>query len=150
MTDQATQEYIKDLILTYREQDYEYYLVYSVYYRYSVDDRPDFYIVFSKDEITTQDGYTYNLPSDRVALALRRSPDDSELSIEPVSVSGTVRIGNGVFCYTNSTNTGTVIQPDIIAERGVPSEAFYGVSICFGVVLAVVCVSRVWRWFGVG
>lgn len=150
MTDQATQEYIKDLILTYREQDYEYYLVYSVYYRYSVDDRPDFYIVFSKDEITTQDGYTYTLPSDRVALALRRSPDDSELSIESVSVSGTVRIDNGVFCYTNSTNTGTVIQPDIIAERGVPSEAFYGVSICFGVVLAVVCVSRVWRWFGVG
>lgn len=150
MTDQATQEYIKDLILTYREQDYEYYLVYSVYYRYSVDDRPDFYIVFSKDEITTQDGYTYTLPSDRVALALRRSPDDSELSIESVSVSGTVRIGNGVFCYTNSSNTGTVIQPDIIAERGVPSEAFYGVSICFGVVLAIVCVSRVWRWFGVG
>lgn len=150
MIDQATQEYIKDLVLTYREQDYEYYLVYSVYYRYSTDDRPDYYIVFSKDEITTQDGYTYALPSDYVSLALRRSPDDSELCLEPVFVSDVVTVGNGVFCYTNSLNSGSTIQPDILAERGVPSEAFYGVSVCFGVVLAIVCVSRVWRWFGVG
>lgn len=150
MIEQATQEYIKDLVLTYREQGYEYYLVYSVYYRYSVDNRPDYYIVFSKDEITTTDGYAYTLPTNRVALALRRSPDDSELSIESVSVSNTIRIEEGLFCYTNSTNTGTVYQPDILAERGVPSEAFYGVSVCFGVVLAIVCVSRVWRWFGVG
>lgn len=150
LIDQATQEYIKDLVLTYREKGYDYYLVYSVYYRSSLDSRPDYYLVFSEDEITTEDGYSYTLPANRVALALRRSPDDSELSVEPATVLGTIRIGNGIFCYTNSTNTGTLMQPDIIVERGVPSEAFYGVALCFGIVLAVVCISRCWRWFGVG
>ena len=150
LIDQATQEYIQDLIYTYQEAGYDYYLVYSVYYRDSWSSRPDYYIVFSHDAITTSDGYTYVVPDDRVSLGLYRSPDDSEYAVNAVTVSDRITVGKGVFAYTNSTNTGTVMMPDIIADRGVSHEAFLGVSLCLGVVIVVLLVNRLWRWFGVG
>lgn len=127
----AQQAYCDSLIPTMYARGYPYYIAYT----YSIPSSgwnqqsvPDLYIVFSKDPITSSNGYSYSVPSDSVRYAIRTnnySTSSGANNSERMAVSnfyGNLTVDPYEHIYSNATFTGSTIQPDILDKGGKQNE----------------------------
>ena len=124
----AQQAYIDALLPTYAKEGYKYYVVYSDnvsnsgYYG-STD--PDLYAIFSKEQITGQDGYTYDVPDDSIIISVRTSnysSSSSAVNTDRVVVEDytaqTLTVNPYEHIYTNAEFSGHTLQPDYYLASG--------------------------------
>lgn len=112
---------------------------------------PDLYFVFSKDEITASSAYYYTVPEGSIMVRVRSgnySTSQTAVNTErfvSLAYSGNLSIPVYEHIYTNSTFTGTTIQPDILRE-GSQNNAIQTQTVCtvLCAFLLVFCFFKMW------
>ena len=117
--------YIDSFLATYAAKEFKYYIAYTDTSTSYYNTYPDLYIIFSKEEIIAQDGYTYALPADSVQLAIRTgnyssnsSADNSDRVVQTVLQEQTLTVDEYEHIYTNATFEGYALQPDYYLASG--------------------------------
>lgn len=117
-------EIVKSIVPTMRSKGYNYYIAYtstdtSNSWNNTVE--PDLYFIFSKDKITANSGYSYNIPENSVQYVCRSSNFSTSTSANNTdrfvkkSYSGTLKIDVYEHIYSNAEYGETVVvMPDIL------------------------------------
>lgn len=124
----AQQAYIDALLPTYAKDGYKYYVVYSdnvANSGYYSSANPDLYAVFSKETISAQDAYTYDVGDSSILLTIRSSnysSSNTANNTDRIVVSDyaakTLEIPEYEHIYTNAEFTGHTLQPDYYLTTG--------------------------------
>lgn len=124
----AQQAYIEALLPTYAKEGYQYYVAYShtvVGSGYYTPTDPDLYVIFSKEAISAQDAYTYDIQDDSIIVTVRSSNYSSSSSavntdrvvVEEYSAQ-TLTIDQYEHIYTNADFESYALQPDYYLSSG--------------------------------
>ncbi len=125
----AQEQYLKSLIPTMMDEGYTSYIAYTATNTnnsgWGYTAIPDLYIVFSKESIMANGGYSYTVPADSVRYIVRTgiySSSNTANNTERVkteSFRGRLSIDVYEHIYTNAEFTGVALQPDFAYESGV-------------------------------
>lgn len=154
----AQKDVLTSLIPVMRRQGYKYYIAYTntnTEGSWNTSAVVDLYIVFSSEEISAKDMYTYSVPSGSVRYAIRTpnySTSASGINSERYvfsEYSGTLSIDVYEHIYTNAEFSTSAVQPDILyeAEGGYVYEAEVGQTITLAIALFFVVFSSLLRAF---
>lgn len=151
----AQQDFLQTLVPTMRERGYSYYVAYSNY-----RDKesafgsylPDLYVVFSKEAISSNNGYTYKVPAGSVRYSCRTvnySSSSHAVNTERIvsePFSGSLSVPEYEFIYTNSENASTTVQPDILGGERANNENYMQATVFLLSVFLIFTV--LWKIFG--
>lgn len=147
MWNTATENYVKQLVLTMKKE-YPYYVAHTISNVSSGNDVVTTRVYFSSAPIEAKGLYSYFLPVNSIRYDLITSNYSDRYTngarISTSSFNGTLTLNQYEFVYTNAEFTGSTIQPDLTAERGLTNETFQGFSFVLVGAMLVVFFSR---WF---
>lgn len=144
-------EVVSSLVPTLREQGYVYYIATTnVTIGYNNQTEPDLYIYFSKEPITANNGYSYNIPNNTVLYTIRTpnySTNSNAVNTERIVTNTLVAQNLSIDVYEHIfTNaefiTGESVQPDIVAKGGYQNEKIESVGIVITMLLCVYCIFK--------
>lgn len=125
----AQEQYLKSLIPTMVDSGYTHYIAYTYTNTnnsgWGYTATPDLYVVFSKQPITANGGYSYTIPDDSVRYIVRTgnystsSNANNTERVKTESFRGRLSIDVYEHIYTNAEFTGVALQPDFCYESGV-------------------------------
>lgn len=144
--------YIDSFLATYAAKEFKYYIAYTDTSTSYYNTYPDLYIIFSKEEIIAQDGYTYALPADSVQLAIRTgnyssnsSADNSDRVVQTVLQEQTLTVDEYEHIYTNATFEGYALQPDYyLASGGETNVQIETISFILLTVCIFLALGKLW------
>lgn len=152
----AQQAYIEALLPTYAKEGYKYYVVYSntnTNSSYNSTTYPDLYAVFSKEEITAEDGYTYVIPNDSILVTVRTgnySSSNNAVNTDRVTVNNyaaqTLSINEYEHIYTNAEFEAYSLQPDYYLSSGGETNVQIE-ALTFVMLVVVIFVGLRKLWF---
>ncbi len=151
----AQQDLLKALVPTMREKGYKSYVAYtnSLYKEGFYDSYdPDLFIVFSKEEITANSAYSYQVPPDSVLYSCRTvnysSSSHAVNSERIVSKPFTGQLDINVYehIFSNVEYSGTTIQPDILRGERANNENYMQATVFLLSVFLIFTV--LWTIFG--
>lgn len=149
----STQEqYLKSLIPTMVDSGYSHYIAYTYTNTnnsgWGYTATPDLYVVFSKQPITANGGYSYTVPADSVRYVIRtgnysssNTANNSE-RVRTESFSGRLSVDVYEHIYTNAEFSGVALQPDFGYESGVYSNY---VSLALSIALVTLLLFNLLR-----
>lgn len=151
----AQQSYIEALLPTYAKDGYTHYVIYtdtvsnSGYYTSA---NPDLYAVFSKTEITAEDGYNYNVEDDSICVSVRTanysagsSANNSDRVIVADYSAQVLTVPEYEHIYTNATFEGHTLQPNYyLASRGETNVQIETISFILLIVCAFLVLRKLW------
>lgn len=151
----AQQTYIEALLPTYAKEGYTHYVIYtdsvsnSGYYA-STD--PDLYAVFSKNEITAEGGYSYNIEDGSIILSVRTgnyssstNANNSDRVVVTDMSAQTLTVPVYEHIYTNAAFEGHVLQPDYyLASGGETNVQLSAISLLLLSVCAFLVLRKLW------
>lgn len=152
----AQTDVLKSLIPVMRRQGYKYYIAYtntSTTNSWGSSAIVDMYVIFSKEEITAKNQYSYSVPGGAVRYSIRTvnySTSDFGVNTERFvssSFSGTVSINVYEHVYTNATFSSFAVQPDILysAEGGYLYESSVSLNILTACLLLFIAFRAIIR-----
>ena len=147
---------LSSLIPVMRKQGYNYYIAYTntnTDGSWNSSAVVDLYVVFSSEEITANDMYTYLVPSGAVRYAIRTanySTSSSAVNTDRYvtsDYSGTLTVDVYEHIYTNAEFSTSSVQPDILyeSEGGYMYEAKVGENITLAIFLFFIVFSSLIR-----
>lgn len=156
MFNTVQQTVLESLIPTMAERGYHYYVAYTyttVNSGYNNPTKPDLYVVFSADEISSTSAYTYNVPSGAIRYTIRSgnySSSTNAVNTDRLTVSnfsGNLSIDLYEHVYTNAVASAsqTVIQPDILKEGSVNHEYSAVSMFMLGSLLFYLVIRDMWH-----
>lgn len=148
----SQEQYLKSLIPTMVDSGYSHYIAYTYTNTnnssWGYTATPDLYVVFSKQPITANDGYSYTVPADSVRYVIRtgnysssNTANNSE-RVRTESFSGRLSVDVYEHIYTNAEFTGVALQPDFCYESGVYSNY---VSLALSIALVTLLLFNLLR-----
>lgn len=151
----AQQAYIDALLPTYAKDGYKYYVVYtnnmanSGYYSSSY---PDLYAVFSKEAISAEDAYTYDIGDSSILVSVRSgnySSSSSANNSDRVDVKNysaqILHIPSCEHIYTNADFSGHTLQPDYsLSSGGETNVQIQTISFIMLIVCFFSIISKLW------
>lgn len=148
----AQEQYLKSLIPTMVDSGYSHYIAYTYTNTnnssWGYTATPDLYVVFSKQPITANDGYSYTVPADSVRYVIRtgnysssNTANNSE-RVRTESFSGHLSVDVYEHIYTNAEFSGVALQPDFGYESGVYSNY---VSLALSIALVTLLLFNLLR-----
>lgn len=151
----AQQAYIEALLPTYAKEGYKYYVVYSdnvANSGYYTSTDPDLYAVFSKERISAQDAYTYDVGDSSILVTIRSgnySSSSSAVNTDRVVVTDysarTLTIDPYEHIYTNAEFETYALQPDYyLASGGETNVQLQGNTFLILIVVLFLVVNRLW------
>ena len=151
----AQQAYIEALLPTYAKEGYKYYVVYSdnvANSGYYTSTDPDLYAVFSKEAISAQDAYTYDVGDSSILVTIRSgnySSSQSSVNTDRVVVTDysarTLRIDPYEHIYTNAEFETYALQPDYyLASGGETNVQLQGNTFLILIVVIFLVLNRLW------
>ena len=149
------QAYIEALLPTYAKEGYKYYVAYtdsvgnSGYY---TSTNPDLYVIVSKERISAQDAYSYDIKDNSLIISVRcgnYSSNSSANNSERVTVAAyspkILNIPVYEHIYTNAEFEAYALQPDYylcsVGETNVQVQANSFLILSIALFLAL---SRLW------
>lgn len=148
----AQEQYLKSLIPTMVDSGYSHYIAYTYTNTnnsgWGYTATPDLYVVFSKQPITANDGYSYTVPADSVRYVIRTgnysssSTANNSERVRTESFSGRLSVDVYEHIYTNAEFSGVALQPDFGYESGVYSNY---VSLALSIALATLLLFNLLR-----
>lgn len=151
----AQQAYIEALLPTYAKEGYKYYVVYSdnvANSGYYTSTDPDLYAVFSKERISAQDAYTYDIGDSSIIVTVRSgnySSSSSAVNTDRIVVEDyaaqTLSINPYEHVYTNAEFETYALQPDYyLASGGETNVQIQGVSFLMLIIALFLALNRLW------
>lgn len=131
-------ELFKGYTLQMRDKGYTNYLIYEANGSY----RDYYYLIYSKDNITASNLYSYTVQPGSVRYKIPNWTEDEDITI--TSVSGNINISSNYNCLTNAEFSSYMVQPELPIEEVQINEnltAFALVACC------AFCVALVMRMF---
>lgn len=148
----AQEQYLKSLIPTMVDSGYSHYIAYTYTNTnnsgWGYTATPDLYVVFSKQPITANDGYSYTVPADSVRYVIRTgnysssSTANNSERVRTESFSGRLSVDVYEHIYTNAEFSGVALQPDFGYESGVYSNY---VSLALSIALVTLLLFNLLR-----
>ena len=139
--------YVKNLVLSNRTE-YPYYMAQTVThigtgsnYNYVT-----IKVYFSKEPITSSNGYTYKLPADSICYSIiggNGSNYSQNQRVTVSNVSGNVTVEKYEFIYTNAETQTYAIHPDVTATNTVTQSHFDASSCLILIVLLASFIIRI-------
>lgn len=120
-------ELFKGYTLQMRDKGYTNYLIYEENGSY----RDYYYLVYSKDNITASNLYSYTVQPGSVRYKIPNWTEDEQVSV--ASFSGNVNITSNYNCLTNAEFDSYSVQPELPIEEVQINEnltAFALVALC--------------------
>lgn len=124
----AQQAYIDALLPTYAKDGYKYYVVYSNNVNnsgYYTSTDPDLYALFSKETISAQDAYTYDIGDSAILVTIRSGnysssniANNSDRIVVTEYTGNTLQIPVYEHVYTNAAFNEYILQPDYYLASG--------------------------------
>ena len=140
MFSDANQRYIASLVATMRDE-YPYYIAYSDA-RNGSSDTPSIYIIFTKEKITAEGMYSYEVPAGVKYSIITNNYSSYSTNSARHSVTnwagGSVTVPVYEFVYTNAEFTGSAVQPDVNSLYG---GDYYAQTQSTNFILVVVSVA---------
>lgn len=151
----AQQAYIEALLPTYAKEGYKYYVVYSdnvANSGYYASTDPDLYAVFSKERISAQDAYTYDIGDSSIIVTVRSgnySSSSSAVNTDRIVVEDyaaqTLSINPYEHVYTNAEFETYALQPDYyLASGGETNVQIQSVSFLMLIIALFLALNRLW------
>ena len=152
----AQQQYIEALIPTYAKAGYKYYVCYThtnTNSGYFGSTDPDLYALFSKEAISSENAYTYDIEDAAVLVAIRSgnysssstANNGNRLTVTDYTQSK-LTIPGYEHIYSNAEFTGSVIQPDFyISNVGDSNVKLQGITFLLCVSLLITIGSKLFR-----
>jgi len=149
MWSDSYRDYVKTLVESNRDT-YPYYVAHTCTYWgvSSSSAYPSFKIYFSKEPITANGLYTYIFKDTAVVYSVVGGNANSNYHNNRVSTSsftGSLKIDDYEFVYTNAEFTGQSIQPDLLSTTNVTQSHFDGFGVVLLIVLLVSMVVKLLR-----
>lgn len=151
----AQQAYIDALLPTYAKEGYKYYVAYTdsvgTGSYYNTPD-PDLYLILSKERISAQNAYSYDIKESSVLVTIRSgnySSSQSAVNTERVVVSnynpGTLNVDVFEHIYTNADFESYALQPDYyLASGGETNVQLQGNTFLILIVVIFLVLNRLW------
>lgn len=120
-------ELFKGYTLQMRDKGYTNYLIYEENGSY----RDYYYLVYSKDNITASNLYSYTVQPGSVQYKIPNWTEDEEITV--TSFSGNINISSNYNCLTNAEFSSYMVQPELPIEEVQINEnltAFALVALC--------------------
>lgn len=150
----AQEQYLKSLVPTMVDAGYPYYIAYTYTNTnnsgWGYTATPDLYVVFSKQPITANGGYSYTVPANSVRYVIRTGNYSSSNTANNSSrvltetFSGSLSVDVYEHIYTNAEFAGVALQPDFGYESGV-----YSSYVSLSLTLSVVCILLLFALRGI-
>lgn len=148
MWSDSYRDYVKQLVISNREE-YPYYIAHTcTYWGGTSYDQPNFKVYFSKEPITATSLYSYTLAADSICYSVIGSNGNTNYHSARTTVSnvsGNVTVNNYEFIYSNAEYSTNSIQPDILATNNVTRVDYQGISAIIITVLLGVIVFNMFR-----
>lgn len=137
------------LVAQMRSEGYLYYLAFQNQLTGSNYDY-DLYIYFSKEEITSSDGYSYLLPADSLKYSIRSGnastySTGSRLDLAVLDFEQSVVVDSYQHISTNCCFTGVTLQPDLTFTEVRNNEASSGLLFMFSVFIFFFAFLKLFR-----
>jgi len=151
----AQQAYIEALLPTYAKDGYTHYVIYTDNVSnnsfYGSTD-PDLLAVFSKAEITAEDGYNYNVKNDSIIVTVRtgnysssNSANNSDRVVVKDYAAQELTVPVYEHIYTNATFEGHTLQPNYyLASGGETNVQIETISFILLTVCAFCILRKLW------
>ena len=142
--------YVKDLVLSNRNE-YPYYMAQTVT---TVGTSGSNYnavtikVYFSKEPITSTNGYTYKLPAGSICYSIigaNGSNYSQNQRVTVSNVSGNITVAQYEFIYTNADMQTYTMHPDVTATNAVTQSHFDGASILILILLLANFTIRIFK-----
>lgn len=146
MWSEVNKEYVKELIITNRNE-YPYYVATTCTYwgSYSDYNRPAFKVYFSKEPITANGLYNFVFKDPAVVYSVisnNANTNSNNARVQIGSFSGSLNVDEYEFVYTNAQFNTVSIQPDILSTNLVTQSHFDGVSLILITILLGTIVAK--------
>ena len=152
----AQTDVLTSLIPVMRRQGYKYYVAYtntSTTNSWSTPAIVDLYVIFSQEEITANNQYSYSVPAGAVRYSIRTSNySTSDYGVNTARLvssnySGTLSINVYEHIYTNATFSSSAVQPDILfsAQGGYLYESSVSLNILTACLLLFIAFRAIIR-----
>lgn len=151
----AQQAYIEALLPTYAKDGYTHYVIYTDNVSnngyYGTTD-PDLYAVFSKAEITAEDGYNYDVKDGSIIVSVRtgnysssNSANNSARVVVKNYAAQELTVPVYEHIYTNATFEGHTLQPNYyLASGGETNVQIETISFILLTVCAFCILRKLW------
>ena len=141
--------YVKDLVLSNRSE-YPYYMAQTVSHIGSGSNynTVTIKVYFSKEPITSSNGYTYKLPAGSICYSIIGSNGSNYSQNQRVTVSnvsGNITVEKYEFIYKKAETQTYTIHPDVTKTNAVTQSRFDGVSILILILLLANFTIRIFK-----
>lgn len=147
MWSEVNKEYVKELVISNRNE-YPYYLAVTStnYSSYSDYNHASFKVYFSKKPIKADGLYNYVFEDSAVVYSVisnNASSNSLDPRVQTTSYRGNLAINKYEFVYTNAEFKTESIQPDILSTNLVSQSHFDGVSLILICIFLSMIVAKI-------